>query len=329
MISVLLSLALLAPAAEIPPSPSEAPGIKIWPAPAFTVWPAVVHPGEVRHGVVSMPVRLAGRSGTLGWAGRVMSVPFPTAEGWIPGQEPPGTPTVGALVELPSTPGLATATTDDGPASIRLIAVDRPWPHADLRDGQAVDAAGCPVVLLAPRHDATAERRFALLADQPVRPTGPALLIGDPLGGALEGLPNLEILVRTDHRGASHPALVAAATAIERRPRSLGWSPGPVIFTRPAEEDRVLGAITERCRALGIAPRLVLLLPEGRPGHDDAPRRQLLAQAAAARGWRVATIEQWAGPNAARLAEGVWAAGPVGEPRERLRRGLTDLLTAP
>ena len=331
MNTVLLTLALLMPAADVPPSPAEAPGIKIWPVPAFTVWPAVIHPGEVRHGVVTLPVRIAGGRTDLLWEGRTVSVPFPCADGWTLGKEPPGTPTVGALVELPATPGVFTATVATGKADLRVVRAGDTWPQSNLRDGLAVDDGGTPIVILAPRHDDVAERRFRLLNDRAQRPAGPPILLGDDLDGALAELPGVCVIARRDHRGASHPALVAAAHAFTNLPpaRSLCWSPGPVIFTAPAEEDRVLDAIGTHFRALGQAPDRILLLPEGRPGHQDEPRRQELAQAAAARGWKVVTVEHFAGTNANRLADGVWAAGPTGEARLRLRQGLAALLTAP
>ena len=330
MITPLLALALLAPAADLPPSPAEVPGVKIWPAPAFSHWPAVIHPDEERHVVLQVPVRVAGGRAEYRWLGTAGSIPLPVADGWRAGKEPPGTPVTGILLVLPTNPGMADAEFEGQRVPLQVVAADQPWPAARLVEGRAVDAEGRPVVLVDARHDATAERRFALLADGGVRPEGSAVILGDDLAGALRDLPNLRSQwVRGPSAAAAGVVAAAAALAALPAPATLCWSPGTTAFRRPDEEDRVLGAIAHRCRALGIAPRLVLLLPTLPPDVPEAgPRREALAQAAAARGWRVVTVDRLAGADAARVAPGVEAAGPVGAGRERLRQALADLLTS-
>ena len=64
----------------IPPSPSTVPGVRIWPAPVFTHWPAIVYPDEERNVAFALPVRTPGASGSIGWEGS-QPLPFTPADG--------------------------------------------------------------------------------------------------------------------------------------------------------------------------------------------------------------------------------------------------------
>ena len=323
----------------IPPSPSTVPGIRIWPAPVFTHWPAVVYPDEERNVAFALPVRTPGASGSIGWEG---SKPLPFTL-------PTDLERISGLLPLPQRLGLHTAALQVGEErtslAVRLVDARESWPCVALRDSFPVDAAGLPVVLVDRRRDPAQERKWALLhAMQRPRPAGQAVFIGDPLralgASACDGL-DLRLEVAVDDRQPTHAQVAGlardqvtwAAQPLAHGPRTIIWSPGNRAIlnnTWSAEEERFLGVVRTRCEALEIFPRLVLLLPPA-PIDDRAPARELAAQrrellrwAAAVQGWVVLDVERLAGPAAEsyRLGKGVYADGPVGEARERLSAAL-------
>ena len=331
-------------AAAIPPSPSTAPGIRIWPEPAFTHWPAVVYPDEQRNVAFGLPIRAPGAKGSIGWHDQP-PLPFTL---------PNDLERISGLLPLPGTPGTWQAElkiADGTPTNLalRVVAADQPWPLAALRDGFPVDEHGVPVVLLDHRRDANDERKWKLLtAIQRPRPSGQALVVGDLLSGlgssAFAGL-DARMRVATDDRMPTHAQLVGvaldmatwAAAPLVQGPKTILWSPGNQALlanTWSQEEERFLGVVRTRCEALGVFPRLTLVLPPA-PIDDRAPARELAVQrrdqlrrAAANQGWVVLDVARIAGEaeESYKVADRVFAEGPVGEGRERLAAALRSEL---
>ena len=324
----LLLLCLAAGAAELPPSPSTAPGLPLPPTAALTHLPGVIYPDESRALAFRLP---PGQPGTIGWKGLP---PIPVT--------PSLAVDTGGLLALPTTPGLRQVAIHLGSASwtfpVRLVAAAEDWTWDRLDQGLAVDKDGVPVILLAERPQPEADRRWQLLSTRPPRGADPALLVGDPLaspdGSAFTGLLGT-VVTAIDAR---HPDL-AVLVAISRhlgsgqRPKSLLWSPGNEALRQGAwssEEERVLGVVKTRCLALGFLPRLSLLLPptplEDRPEilAQSSERRNLLRRSAAAQGWAVIDADRWCGPpeQATRLPGGGYATHPVGEARITLTTAL-------
>jgi hypothetical protein len=327
-------------AQAVPASPSTVPGVRIWPAPTFTHWPAVVYPDEDRNVAFALPVRTPGASGTIGWEGE-KSLPFTL---------PTDLERISGLLPLPKRLGLHTATLGLGEERtalrVRLVDARELWPIAALRESFPVDSAQVPVVLVDRRRDPAQERKWALVqAMQRPRPTGKAVFVGDPLramGASACDQLDVRLQVAVDDRQPTHAQLVGfardqvnwAEQPLTQGPRTIMWSPGnrAVLHnTWSAEEERFLGVVRTRCEALGIYPRLVLLLPPAPiddrvPGRElAAQRRELLRRAAAVQGWVVLDVERLAGPaeESYRLGEGVFAEGPVGEGREKLAAALS------
>ena len=324
----ILLLCLAAGAAELPPSPSTAPGLPLPARAALTHVPGVIYPDEARSLAFRLP---PGQPGTIAWEG---SPPIPVT--------PSPVVDTGGLLALPTTPGPRQVVIHLGSASwmfpVHLIAATDPWTWDRLEDGLAMDKDGVPVILVAERPQPDAERRWQLLSSRPPRGEAPAILVGDPLAGpdgnvftGQSGTPITAI-------NAQHPDL-AILVAISRhlasgqRPRSLLWSPGNEALRQGAwssEEERVLGVVKARCLALGFLPRLSLLLPptplEDRPEilAQAAERRELLRRSAAAQGWAVIDADRWCGPpeQATRLPGGGYATHPVGEAHAALVAAL-------
>lgn len=324
----------------IPPSPSTVSGERIWPAPAFTHWPAVVYAGEERNVAFALPVRTPGASGSIGWQGE-KALPFTL---------PKDLERISGLLPLPTALGsyraeLTIAGTP--PVSLNLVVADAaaPWPIAAMREGFPVNAAGVPVVLLDRRRDANQERKWALVsALQKPRPTGAAVIVGDLLTGlgqsAFTGL-DARVIEANDDRAPWHAQLVALAQdmaswapeSLMKGPRTIMWSPGNRALlhnTWTPEEERFFGVVRTRCEALGIFPRLVLVLPPA-PIDDREParklaveRREQLRRTAANQGWIVLDVERSAGSaeEAFKIGDHVFAEGPVGAAREHLTAAL-------
>ncbi len=332
-----LLLSFAAVAAEIPPSPSTVPGVRIWPDPAITHWPAVAYPDETRNVAFALPVRTPGAEGSIGWAGQP---PLPFAL-------PRDLERISGLLPLPVAAGDYRAElTISGAKSavkmvLRVVPAAEPWPLAALREGFPVDAQGASIVLLDHRRDANQERKWALLNSlQRPRPAGRAVVVGDTLAAmgasAFDGL-DARIRVAVDDRQPTHAQLVGLALDMaewgDQPPRTILWSPGNRALlnnTWTPEEERFLGVVRTRCEALGVWPRLVLVLPPS-PIDDREPVRKLAAErrdqlrrGAANQGWVVLDVERLAGPaeESYRIADRVFAEGPVGEPREHLTAAL-------
>jgi hypothetical protein len=320
-----LAFAALAGLAAGEASPAAAPGLRLLPPPALTHWPAIAYPDEARHAAFTIayhdpalhrtqpvfagPVPTAGNEVPVGWDGAPSAVRLP-----------PGREGIGGLLPLPG-PGTHTAMIAGHPAVLRVVPASGPWPIAALRDGFPVDASGAAVVLADRRSDRAGDRAFRWLGAPPPRPAGSAWLLGP--GAVMAGLPGR--VVACDHPTHPHHAALAGLAALGRdpAPRTIVWMPGPEALASGAwrEEDRLLGAVRTRCAALGILPRLVLVLPEAPerldPEHDA--RRRLLRAAARGQEWEV--IEPGPTPPV------VLAAGVTARERDRLdlRRRLRAL----
>ena len=325
---------------SIPPSPSTVSGERIWPAPALTHWPAVVYADEQRNVAFALPVRTPGAAGSIGWQGQP-ALPFTL---------PTNLERISGLLPLPTAVGayradLTIASNPPIGLALRVADAAGPWPLAAMRDGFPVDEAGVPVVLLDHRRDANQERKWALVsALQKPRPAGQAVVVGDLLSGlgqsAFTGL-SARVIEAVDERNPWHAQLVALAhdmpawmpDPLLKGPRTIMWSPGNQALlhnTWTPEEERFLGVVRTRCEELGFFPRLVLVLPPA-PIDDRQParalageRREQLRRAAANQGWLVFDVERWIGSaeEAFRIADQVYAEGPVGAARERLAQAL-------
>lgn len=354
---------------KLPPSPSSVPGKRILPPPAFTVWPAVVYADEVRNVAFRIsfanpredappeksdakPVVYAGPVPMNGWPGRI---------GWegqaaLPFVLPDEGHAISGLLPLPLRPGsyraALTVTPDPagrghpvhlgiGPISatmaLRVCDARLPWPLARLDNGYPVDAVGVPVVLLDQRRNADQERRFAALKSDPPRPTGRALVVGDPMEalgvGLFDGL-DADCLPATDERHPQHAVLVALAQAGDRQPRTLVWCPGnQALFSGcwTQEEERMVGIIRSWGESRGFRPHLVLALPPvplGPTAGQARERREYLRRAARLQRWLVLDLEQVAGPaeEANRVAEGVFTTYPCREAQAKIRMTLQSEL---
>ncbi len=326
--------------ALIPPSPSTVSGERIWPAPALTHWPAVIYGDEQRNVAFALPVRIPGATGSIGWQGQP-ALPFTL---------PTNLERISGLLPLPTAVGayradLAIAGALPVGLSLRVVDAAMAWPMTTLRDGFPIDEAGVPVVLLDHRRDANQERKWALVsALQKPRPSGQALVVGDLMSGlgqsAFTAL-SARVIEAVDERNPWHAQLVALARdmrawipdPVVKGPRTIMWSPGNQALlhnTWTPEEERFLGVLRTRCEELGFFPRLVLVLPPA-PIDDRQParvlaaeRREQLRRAAANQGWVVFDVERWIGSaeEAFRIADQVYAEGPVGAARERLAQAL-------
>ena len=319
----------------IPPSPSTAPGLRIWPDPAFTHWPAIAYPDEGRNLAFSLPVKTAGTAGTIGWNG----------EKPLPFVLPSGADSISGLLPLPLAAGRHAATVVlDGkqfPLAVVLADAREAWPLAELRNGFPVDAAGTPVVLLDRRRDLREERLWPLFGGTADRPAGRAWLVGDPLeamGAELWSGLDAEPHPALDERYPQHAVLVALAKLPgdpKAVPRTIVWSPGnQVLFggAWSAEEERVLGLVRSRLEHLQVKPQLVLALPplpvDERLRAQAVERRELLQRAANLLGWVVIDLAKAAGdPAQANLvATGVFTRYPLHEAQERMRSVLREAL---
>jgi len=313
---------------RVPPSPSTAPGVRIWPEPRFTHWPAVIYADEERNLSFELPVKRAGVTGSVGWEG---ASPLPITL-------PDDTERVSGLMPVPGGYGVHTALITIAEAvtklPLRLADARRPWPLAALRDGFPVDDAGVPTILVDRRRDPASERQWKLLSSELPRGVGQALIVGDPLadlgGDCWDGLP-AERRIALDDRHPQHAVLVALATLPDPLPRTLLWSPGNgALFggAWSAEEERLLGIVRSRCAALGAMPRLVLLLPpiplDPELQELARTRRDQLARSAAFQGWSVVDLEEIAGPaeRANRVADGLFTRHPIGEARTRINQAI-------
>jgi hypothetical protein len=322
----------------IPPSPSSVPGIRIWPDPAFTHWPAIAYTDESRNIAFSLPVKTPGINGTIGWSGE-KALPFTL---------PTGADSISGLLPLPLVAGRHAASVvleakDAKPFPLELVVADarEPWPLADLRNGFPVDAKGTPVVLLDRRRDLREERIWSLLNGSAERPNGRAWLVGDALealgANVWTGL-DAEAHPASDERYPQHAVLVALAKLPDdpkALPRSIVWSPGnQVLFggAWSAEEERVLGLLRSRCEHLGVKPLLILALPPLpvdellRPLAQE--RRELLLRSANLLGWVVIDLGRAAGdPEQANLVSaGVFTRYPLHAAQERMRAALNEAL---
>jgi len=260
-----LLLAALLPGLDLPPSPADVPGIRIWPPPAFTHWPGVVYADESRNAAVGVPVQTRGAKAEWGWEG----------EPPIPLQLPDDVDQASGLVQLDLKPGLRRLRVGLPGADHRLPLRVEPasaalWPLARLVDGYPVDQSGVPVILLASRPQPSRERTWALIRKDLPRPSGRAMIVGDPLSAFHDspwtGL-DAETREATDLVKPHHACLVALASLPQPLPRTVIWCPGNgsiQVGEHDPEEVRFLGVIRERFTALGVQPLLILALPPSR-----------------------------------------------------------------
>jgi hypothetical protein len=321
----------------VPPSPSTAPGVRLWPDPRFTHWPAVVYRDEVRNLAFALPVKKPGVAGTIGWDGRP-ALPFTL---------PTDADSISGLLPLPATVGEHRATVvleqASFPLVLRIADVRDPWPLARLIGGCPVDAEGRPVVLQDRRRGTREERVWTLLDGGASRPDGRAVFVGDDLE-ALGTRPSdglaVDLLMAGDERHPHHAVLVALAgvlgdPAAKPWPRTLVWSPGNRALMGGAwspEEERVLGAVRSRCERVALAPRLVLALPPLPVEHhlqaQATQRRELLLRSANRLGWVVVDLARAAGDplEANRVAPQVFTTYPLMPAQERMRAALAEAL---
>jgi hypothetical protein len=314
----------------IPPSPSSVPGVRIWPDPAFTHWPAVVYADETRNASFALPVKVAGTLGAIGWEG---DTPLPFAL-------PADTDRISGLVPLPLGPGVHTAVVTIGTGAdaghwqlpLRVVAATDPWPLASLRDGFPVDEHGVPVVLVDRRRSADREP-WALLRSAPPRPGGRALIVGDPMEAlgatAWDGL-DADARPALDDRYPQHAVLVALAK-LDPAPRTIVWCPGNQVLYGAAwneEEERLLGVVSTHCAALGLGTRLVLAAPPLPLDADlaaiAAKRRDLLMHSANLQGWVVIDLAAAAGDpaQADQVSPGLYTRYPNHDAQQRMRAAL-------
>ncbi len=325
--------AVVAP--DVPPSPSTAPGIRIWPDPAFTHWPAIAYNDESRNVAFSVPVKNPGTPGSICWQG---SKPLPFTL-------PTGDDSRSGLVPLPLIAGTheATVVLEGKETKLTLVMADarEPWPLADLKNGFPVDAKGRPVVLLDRRRDLKDERLWKFVDGVDVRPEGRAWIVGDPLeamGSDLWAGLDAEPHPAIDERYPQHAVLVALAKLPREAaamPRSIVWCPGnQVLFggAWSAEEERMLGVIRTRCQHLGVMPRLILALPP-MPVDENLralakDRRELLMRSASLLSWVVIDLAKAAGDpeQANRVAASVYTRYPLKDAQERMRGVLREAL---
>jgi hypothetical protein len=322
----------------VPPSPSSAPGIRIWPDPHFTHWPAIAYQDETRNIAFALPVRKGGISGTIGWKDQ-------TAQ---PITLPKDAESISGLLPLPLTltDQVAIAELDGAryPLRVRVSAARNAWPMVSLENGFPVDQDGVPVVLVDHRRGTREERMWTFLDGVESRPSGRALLVGDPMlalgQSAWTGLDAEQRAVH-DERYPQHAVLVAlaqvfaASTTADSLPRTLVWCPGNQVLygsAWSAEEERLLGAIRTRCERLGKMPRLIICLP---PMPVDAhladlarERRELLQRSASRLGWVVVDFARAAGPAAQAnlVSPSVFTRYPQGEALVRMRTALQSAL---
>jgi hypothetical protein len=326
--------------APIPPSPSTAPGVRIWSDPKFTHWPVVAYREEVRNVAFALPVKRAGANGTIGWAGQdPMPFTLPTSADSISG-----------LLPLPADIGVhqAQVALNKGnfPISLRIADAREAWPLARLENGFPVDAQGQAVVLQDRRRGSREERVWSALDAGGVRPTGRAVLVGDPLealGSKVWDGIDAEARVAIDERFPHHAVLVALSSILadgtgdlrQRLPRTIVWCPGNQTLHGGAwseEEERVLGLVRTRCERLGITPRLVMALPplpvDEHLQAKATERRDLLMRSANRLGWVVVDLKRAAGApeEANRVAPQVFTTYPLAEAQTRMRAVLNDAL---
>ncbi len=322
----------------IPPSPSTAPGVRIWPPPAFTHWPAIAYSDESRNIAFSLPVQTAGVAGSIGWRD----------ESALPFTLPEGTERISGVLPLPLTFGGREATVLIGAErtglSVRVVSTREAWPLTQLVNGFPTDEHSVPVVLVDVRRNADVERRWWLIADALPRPNGRALVLGDPLTALddhlFTGL-DADCRVALDERFPQHAVLVEFALQIAKQPaalpRTLVWCPGNQVLHGGAisdgtasnnEEERVLGAIRARFSALGVQPRLLLALPplpvEAELRTIAVTRRAGLARSAEQQHWQVLDLARIAGDpeQANRVDAGLFTRYPVGAAAARCREAL-------
>lgn len=327
--------------APVPPSPSTAPGVRIWPDPRFTHWPPVVYRDEVRNVAFALPVKKPGVAGTVGWNGQ-SPLPFTL---------PTDAESISGLLSLPATIGEHRATvaieSASFPITVRIVDAREAWPITSLGgNGFPVDADGRAVVLQDRRRGTREERVWSFLDAGEVRPTGRAVLVGDALEAlgsrVWDGL-DADARPASDERYPHHAVLIALGVILgegtgearSRLPRTLVWSPGNQALIGgawSAEEERVLGVVRTRCEHLGVMPRLVLALPplpvEPHLQARAVERRDLLLRSANRLGWIVVDLAKAAGApeEANRVAPQVFTTYPLAPAQERMRAALKDAL---
>ncbi len=327
-------------APPVPPSPSTAPGIRIWPDPQFTHWPVIAYGDETRNIAFALPVRQGGITGTIGWQNQT---PLPITL-------PQDAERISGLLPLSLTVGEQVAMTEIGsarfPLRVKVVDVHDAWPIVRLENGFPVASDGSPVVLLDRRRGTREERMWSFLDGSATRPTGRAVVVGDPMtaqGQSSWDGADVEQRITHDERYPHHAVLIALGTllqpatgaAVTTLPRSIVWCPGNQTLygaAWSAEEERVLGAVRSRFERLGVLPRLILCLPP-MPIEDylqdiAIERRELLQRSASRLGWVVVDFGRAAGPanKANRLADQVFTRYPQGDALARMREAFQAAL---
>jgi hypothetical protein len=351
-------------AQTVPPSPSSVTAAALVETFGFAAWPPIVYADERSNVACRIPpeptaaLQVAVPFNANPAAPKQSS--GPSTLGWSTGPlatiRLPAEPT-GALLPLP---GLGTheavLNTAAGrhQATLRVAPANQPWPVHHLSGSNAqppwdsglpVDAQGIPVVLVDRRRDLTQDRHLgAVTAFARQRPTGAPLVIGDPQASQ-DQAPLWQAAVKAGATAlsATHPrrpscailaALGRAQTTWNADPASVPSAivlmPGPRSETDPQDlmtEERLLGALRSRLDALGLSPRIVVLLPWPPLAQDrawDAGRGARLRQIAVHLQVIVLDPERIAGPaaEAHRLVPGAYARTPQGAARDALSAAL-------
>ncbi len=322
------------------PSPSTHDGKRIWQPPQFTHWPAIMYADEQRHFAFSVPIQKAGLV-RVGWRDAEL------AEIQV-GKERANTVQSGLLMRganIGRFEAVVALAQNETTLPVQVLSVTEPhWPHMALRNGMTVDADGNPVVLILERRNQERERRWKFLSKGSLpRPTGRAVMVGDPLtalnASAWDGL-DADTIVAEDERYPQHAVIVALAAyttelELEALPRTVIWSPGNAPLyaqTVSGEEERLLHLISARFEALACIPQCIIALPplpvEERLREQAEQRREALRSSALFQGWQVVDLGARAGDpeDANRVADGLYCRYPCGESQEVLRVALRAAL---
>ena len=297
---LLLMLMIAAWAAQVPPSPSTHPGVRVVPGPHWLAWPSIVYVDELRDATLRIPyasprltatlippVRwadtplVAGRSVTLAWLDTRIQLPLSVSAA-----------DVSVLLRLPAMDGLWSVRVEHKEAPLRIIGPGEACPELRMSAHGLVDASGVAVVLRMARPDPAARRRYAMLRAPQARGDGPAVVVGDPC----VDLDGRAILADDRLIVAQHPRLPAAAAmagllaALVRQPRTLVWIPAGIDGDGDDADalERIPAALMAYCDQCAIAPDLVLGLATGYA--ENTLRRKVLRRICHDFGWRVVSL---------------------------------------
>ena len=217
------------------------------------------------------------------------------------------------------------------------IAASDDWSIAGLSAGGLVNAAAEPVSLWCqPVRD---NQRWRILQAPLRQPASGRLLLGDPW---LQGGESLWSTVDASWQQQSvpHHHLAALLYALYQH---QAWAQAEVCLCLSnavwgsgqwrTEEPRLMHVLSQRARALGFAPRFLVVLPppllNQRFAALDAERRRLWRRQAQSVGWHCLDPAIELAANDYQLGPQVRTAYPQGPRMDRFRQRFTRWLTAP